>query len=78
MVAAADQIVGPAQNGRPGPVVGVLVAAYDLGTIQQFVDSFAAADSVRVTVTDQQGTVIAAPERVPTSPSSSRRRPTRR
>ena len=42
-----------------------------LGTIQHFVDGFAAADAVRLTVTDQQGTVIAAPG-AGTNPTSAR------
>ena len=61
VVAAAAQIRGPAQGGQPGPVVGVLVAGYDLQALQHFVDGFASADAVRLTVTDQHGTVLAAP-----------------
>jgi PAS domain S-box-containing protein len=61
VVAAAVQIRAPGAGGRPGRVLGVLVAAYGLDTVQRFVDDFAAAQGVRLTVTDQRGVVVAAP-----------------
>jgi PAS domain S-box-containing protein len=60
VVGAAVQVRAPAGDGRRGPVIGILVAAYGLDTIQRFVDDFAAAQGVRLTVTDQRGVVLAA------------------
>jgi PAS domain S-box-containing protein len=60
VVGAAAQIRAPAAGGGRGRVVGILVAAYGLDTIQRFVDDFAAAQGVRLTVTDQRGVVVAA------------------
>jgi PAS domain S-box-containing protein len=61
VVGAAAQIRGPSVGGSPGPVLGVLVAAYDLSAVQAFVDDFTTTDSIRLTVTDQRGVVVAAP-----------------
>jgi PAS domain S-box-containing protein len=61
VVAVAVQIRAPAAGGRQGRVLGILVAAYGLDTIQRFVDDYAAAQGVRLTVTDQRGVVVAAP-----------------
>jgi PAS domain S-box-containing protein len=61
VVGAAVQIRAPASGGRQGRVLGILVAAYGLDTIQRFVDDYAAAQGVRLTVTDQRGVVVAAP-----------------
>jgi len=61
VVAAAALIRGLTMSGDPGPTLGVLVAAYDLNTVQDFVDHFSSANNVHVTVTDQHGTVVAAP-----------------
>jgi PAS domain S-box-containing protein len=61
VVAAAVQVRAPGSGGRPGRVLGVLVAAYDLDTIQQFVDQFSAAQGVQLTVTDQRGVLVASP-----------------
>jgi signal transduction histidine kinase/CheY-like chemotaxis protein len=60
VVGAAVQVRSPAPGGGRGPVVGILVAAYGLDTIQRFVDDFAAAQGVLLTVTDQRGVVVAA------------------
>ena len=49
------------QTGSGGKEVAILVAAYDLGTIQGFVDRFAASQGVTLTVTDQRGVLLAAP-----------------
>jgi PAS domain S-box-containing protein len=61
VVAAAVQIRAPATGGRQGRVLGILVAGYGLDTIQRFVDDYAAAQGVRLTVTDQRGVVLATP-----------------
>jgi PAS domain S-box-containing protein len=60
VVGAAVQIRDPAPGGQ-GRVLGIVVAAYGLDTIQQFVDDYAAAQGVLLTVTDQRGVVVAAP-----------------
>jgi PAS domain S-box-containing protein len=44
-----------------GLQTAILVAAYDLTTLQRFVDRFAASQNVDLTVTDQRGTLVAAP-----------------
>jgi PAS domain S-box-containing protein len=63
VVAAAAPIrSGPAATD---PVVGILVAGYRLETIQSFVDGFAAAQGVTLSVTDQRGTLVAEPGATP-------------
>ncbi|HVE93814.1 MAG TPA: ATP-binding protein, partial [Acidimicrobiales bacterium] len=59
VVAAAAPIHSSTVPGSP--MAGVLVAGYRLDTIQRFVDDFAAAQSVALTVTDQNGVVVASP-----------------
>lgn len=44
-----------------GDQTAILVAAYDLTTLQRFVDRFAVSQNVDLTVTDQRGTLVAAP-----------------
>jgi PAS domain S-box-containing protein len=61
VVAAATLIRAPSVGQAPGVILGILVAAYDLQTIQKFVDRFGSANGVTLTVTDQEGTVVAAP-----------------
>jgi two-component system sensor histidine kinase/response regulator len=61
VVAAAVQVRASTGNGRPGKVLGVLVAAYDLDTVQRFVDQVSAAQGAQLTVTDQQGVLLASP-----------------
>jgi PAS domain S-box-containing protein len=61
VVAAAAPIRGPAAPGGRGATLGYLVAAYSLTTIDSFVTQFAEANHVAVIVTDQHGTVLAAP-----------------
>jgi PAS domain S-box-containing protein len=65
VVAAAAPIRAPGTGGKPGRVVGLLVAGYDLDRIQRFVSRFAAAQGVRLTVTDQRGVLVAAPSASP-------------
>jgi PAS domain S-box-containing protein len=48
------------RDARDEPVA-ILVAAYALGTIQEFVDEFAASQDVDLTVTDHRGVLVAAP-----------------
>jgi PAS domain S-box-containing protein len=72
VVGAAVQIRDPAAAGGQGRVLGILVAAYGLDTIQRFVDDYAAAQGVRLTVTDQQGVVLAAPGTSPVGLQSRR------
>src|SRR5215207_3089779 len=61
VVEAAAQIGDPADGGGRGRVLGIVVAAYGLDTIQHFVDDYATAQGVRLTVTDQRGVVLATP-----------------
>jgi signal transduction histidine kinase/DNA-binding response OmpR family regulator len=55
VVAAA----APVLERKTGRVLSILVAAYGLGHIQGTVDGFAAAQGVRLKVTDQRGTLLA-------------------
>lgn len=48
-------------HGEGGAPVAILVAGYRIQTIQDFVDDFAAAQGVSLTVTDQRGVVVASP-----------------
>jgi PAS domain S-box-containing protein len=61
VVAAAVQIRAPSTKGKPGRLVGVLVAGYELDSIQRFVSQFSAAQGMRLTVTDQRGVLVAGP-----------------
>ena len=58
VVAVAALVHDQGDTGRP---IGILVAGYDLGHIQDFVDRFEATQGIRVTVTDQRGVVVARP-----------------
>lgn len=55
-VAVAAPVYDPQDPER---VAGIIVAVYDLGAIQRFVDDYSQAQHVAITVTDQHGTVIA-------------------
>ena len=61
VVAAAAPVRLPGRDGQPGEVIGIVTAAYGIETIQQFVEDFARAQGVRLTVTDQRGVVVATP-----------------
>jgi hypothetical protein len=61
VIAAAVPIRAPGSKGKPGRVLGLLVAGYDLDRIQRFVSRFSAGQDVRLTVTDQRGVLVAAP-----------------
>jgi PAS domain S-box-containing protein len=65
VVAAAVQIRAPGTKGKPGRVMGVLVAGYELDSIQRFVSQFSAARDVQLTVTDQRGVLLASPATSP-------------
>ncbi|HET7489311.1 MAG TPA: ATP-binding protein [Acidimicrobiales bacterium] len=58
VVAAAAPVLG---SGTSGPPPAILVAGYRIDSLQRFVDGFAAAQGVSLTVTDQRGTVVASP-----------------
>ncbi len=57
VVAAASQVRDP----DTGKVLGVLVAVYDLRAIQAFSEELSNAQGVSLRITDQRGTVVAAP-----------------
>ena len=63
-VAVADLVMTPG-----GERAGMLVAGYDLTAIERFIRRYAAAERVRLTVTDQRGIVVASPS----GPSDGRR-----
>ncbi len=56
VVAVATMVRGP--GGRP---LAILAAAYELRSLQGFVNRFADSQSVSLTLTDQRGTVLAQP-----------------
>ena len=57
VVAAASTVRDPAT----GEVLGIIAAVYDLRAIQAFSEDVAAAQGVSLRITDQRGTVVAAP-----------------
>ncbi len=61
VVAAATLVRGLPGGKRPGEVVGILVAAYSLDTVQGLVNRFASSEEVSLGITDQRGVVLAAP-----------------
>jgi PAS domain S-box-containing protein len=63
VVAAAAPIRAGTASG--GPTAGILVAAQRIARVQAFVDGFAAAQQVHLTVTDQQGVVVVSSGRAP-------------
>jgi PAS domain S-box-containing protein len=75
VVAAAVQIRAPGTKGKPGRVMGVLVAGYELDSIQRFVSQFSAAHDVQLTVTDQRGVLLASPATSPRGLRSRREDP---
>jgi signal transduction histidine kinase/CheY-like chemotaxis protein len=58
LVVAATTFVRPA-DGPDAEPLGILVAAYDLTTVDGFVDRFAASQGITLTVTDQRGVLVA-------------------
>lgn len=62
VVVAAAAPVRPARMDPSHPPFGVLVATYDVESMRAFVEETAAAQDVRLVVTDQRGTVVAAPD----------------
>jgi signal transduction histidine kinase/DNA-binding response OmpR family regulator len=51
----------PVRDGTHGAEKAILVAAYDLGHVQQVVHTLARAEGVRLRITDQYGVLVAAP-----------------
>lgn len=60
-------VAAPIRSEGNGPVVGYIVAGYSLGGIEEHVLNVSKTLGVDLTVTDQQGTVVAQPGAAPTS-----------
>jgi PAS domain S-box-containing protein len=58
VIAVAAPVPAPDGSGR---TVGILVSAYDVTALEQFVDGFAKVQGIGVVTTDQRGVVVAAP-----------------
>jgi signal transduction histidine kinase/DNA-binding response OmpR family regulator len=69
-----ERVVGAAAfiRSTSGRRVGILVAGYSLAHLQQVTDTFAAAQRIRLKVTDQRGTLIAAPGGLPSGLTQAR------
>ncbi|MFA9430606.1 ATP-binding protein [Egicoccus sp. AB-alg2] len=78
VVTAVVLLRNRSEAGDEAEVVGVLAAHYDAGkALQRFVDDLQQRAGVAITVTDDAGRVVAAPEgmpRAPTSPAETGRR----
>jgi PAS domain S-box-containing protein len=74
-VVAAAALVRGRGRSRSARIRGVLVAAYGLEAVQEFVDRFAFSQGVSVTVTDQRGVLLAAPGALPADLVSHRSEP---
>ncbi len=61
VVAAAVNMRIPSGESGRGRNAGILVAAYGVETVQAFVEDFARAQNINLTVTDQRGVLVAAP-----------------
>ncbi len=61
VVAVAAYARAPGEGGRPGRPIGILAATYRLDALRAFAQNVAGAQGVGLTVTDQQGTVLAGP-----------------
>jgi signal transduction histidine kinase/ActR/RegA family two-component response regulator len=61
VVPVATYVYAPDQSGPDAKVVGILVAAYSLESIQKFAERFASSQGVSLALTDQRGVLIAAP-----------------
>ncbi|HEX2064586.1 MAG TPA: ATP-binding protein, partial [Acidimicrobiales bacterium] len=62
VVAVATLVRGPASPDGPGRPLGILAVTYRLTGIQRFAQDVAGAQGVGLTVTDQRGAVLAAPD----------------
>jgi PAS domain S-box-containing protein len=60
VIGASVVVRARAVGGRPGPVVGVLVATYALSSFENFVDGYARQTGIRLVITDQRGVLVAA------------------
>lgn len=65
VVTVAAIVRDPSPEAAPGRPVGIVAAAYPLDAVRRFVNRFASTQGVAVTVTDQRGTVLAAPGTAP-------------
>ncbi len=74
VVAVAAPVRSLTGSGRVGRSVGILVIAYRTDQIQSFADRFARDSSARLTVTDQRGVTLAAPDKARGLPSRRRDR----
>lgn len=65
VVAAAALVEVVGKDGSEGEAIAIVVAAYDVDTIQGFAQGFARSENVSLTITDQRGVVVAAPDAAP-------------
>jgi signal transduction histidine kinase/DNA-binding response OmpR family regulator len=65
VVAVAAPVWAGGSEGAGGTLIGILVVAYRIDTIQTFAERFARTRGVDLTVTDQRGVLIADPRAVP-------------
>ncbi len=68
VVGVAAPVRDFASGGRAGERLAILVLAYRLDTIQSVVSRFAQGQELGLTITDQRGTVLAAPGLAPGAP----------
>ena len=57
-------VAAPLKDGS-GRLLGIVVAGYDVAVVETFVDSFADVHGFNLTTTDQRGTLLAAPGKLP-------------
>jgi PAS domain S-box-containing protein len=75
VVAAAAPVEVASGDGSPPQVIGIVVAAYDLESVQDFAMNFVRTQGVTMTITDQRGVVVAEPGAAPTALVSHRSDP---
>ena len=75
VVAAASPVTVSSQPESPGRVLGYLVVAYDLDSIQRLATRFAGSDGISLSLTDQRGALVASPGPMPTALVSRRNDP---
>jgi signal transduction histidine kinase len=61
VVAAAAPVRARDAEGRPGKLVGIVVAAYRLDHLSGFTDHFARVEGVQIRIFDRDGVLLAAP-----------------
>src|ERR1041385_7682219 len=74
-IAAASPGTVSSQPESPGRVLGYLVVAYDLDSIQRLATRFAGSDGISLSLTDQRGALVASPGPMPTALVSRRNDP---